>query len=240
MDGADKIPVTCVPGTTGCPPNPQFVYVNPSEVAPYFQMAQHYTFADRMFQTNQGPSFPAHQFIISGTSAPTATSNLFAAENPNGVPNAFGNTGCTAPTGEFVTLIDPMGKESSTQYPCFEHATLTDLLDLKKVGWRYYTPSAGFIWTGPNAIQHICVPDATGTVCTGPDWTNNVILRQTQVLTDIANGQLPAVSWVIPSGQQSDHPQMNDGSGPSWVASIVNSIGNSPYWSNTAIFITVG
>src|SRR6266581_6439250 len=56
MDGADKIPVTCVPGTTGCPPNPQFVYVNPSEVAPYFQMAQHYTFADRMFQTNQGPS----------------------------------------------------------------------------------------------------------------------------------------------------------------------------------------
>jgi phospholipase C len=45
------------------------------------------------------------------------------------------------------------------------------------------------------------------------------------------------VSWVIPSGPESDHAQQNDGSGPSWVASIVNAIGNSSYWSNTAIFI---
>ena len=26
--------------------------------------------------------------------------------------------------------------------------------------------------------------------------------------------------------------------GPSWVASVVNAIGNSPYWASTAIFIT--
>jgi len=58
------------------------------------------------------------------------------------------------------------------------------------------------------------------------------------VLTDIANGQLAAVSWVVPSGRTSDHPALSDGSGPSWVASIVNAIGNSPYWSNTVIFIT--
>jgi phospholipase C len=57
------------------------------------------------------------------------------------------------------------------------------------------------------------------------------------VLTDIASGQLPQVTWVIPDGRASDHPLSNDGSGPSWVASIVNAIGNSPYWSNTAIFI---
>jgi phospholipase C len=64
MDGADLINVSCQPGAVGCPPsNPQFYYVNPSEVAPYFEMAQQYTFGDRMFQTNQGPSFPAHQFI---------------------------------------------------------------------------------------------------------------------------------------------------------------------------------
>jgi phospholipase C len=237
MDGADLISVFCASNATNCPPpNAPFVYVNPSDVAPYFQLAQRYTFADRMFQTNQGPSFPAHQFIISGTSAPTATSNLFAAENPSR-PNNIA-AGCIAPVGETVALIDPTGNESSTQYPCFEHPALSDLLDSKKISWRYYTPSAGSIWTGPNAIQHICVPDSTQTVCTGPDWTNNVILHQTQVLSDIANGQLAAVSWVIPSGQASDHPLGNDGSGPSWVASIVNAIGNSPYWSNTAIFIT--
>ncbi len=42
---------------------------------------------------------------------------------------------------------------------------------------------------------------------------------------------------MIPSGQASDHPG-NNGSGPYWVAAIVNAIGHSPYWSNTAIFIT--
>jgi phospholipase C len=233
MDGADKNSVGCAPGAIGCPPpNPEFAYVNPSEVAPYFQMAERYTFADRMFQTNQGPSFPAHQFIISGTSAPTATSNLFAAENPfnpGGDGTGSGGTGCTAPTGQLVALIDPTGDESQKQYPCFEHPALVDLLDSKKLTWRYYTPSAGSIWTGPNAIHHLRL---------GPDWANDVILQQTQVLTDIAGGNLAAVSWVIPDGKASDHALATDGSGPSWVASIVNAIGNSPYWSNTAIFIT--
>src|SRR6202011_6000341 len=42
MDGADEISVFC---GTNCilPPNPQFQYVNPSDVAPYFQLAQQYT-----------------------------------------------------------------------------------------------------------------------------------------------------------------------------------------------------
>lgn len=37
---------------------------------PYFQIANQYGYANYMFQTNQGPSFPAHQFLLSGTSAP--------------------------------------------------------------------------------------------------------------------------------------------------------------------------
>jgi len=241
MDGADREAVTCVPGSNSCPLNPQFKYVTASEVAPYLQLAGQYTFADRMFQTNQGPSFPAHQFLISGTSAPTATAHRFAAENPGGVTGAFFYTGCVAPAGETVALIDPYG-HYWFQYPCFEHQTLLDLLSANNVTWRYYTPSAGVIWTAPNAIQHLCVPDPTGTYCSGPAWAVNfggdVMLWPPQILTNIANGKLRDVSWVIPSGQNSDHAQMNDGGGPSWVASIVNAIGNSPYWSNTAIFIT--
>jgi phospholipase C len=229
MDGANLITWSCAVGTQNCPPpNPQFAYVDPTEVAPYMQLAEQYTFGDRMFQTNQGPSFPAHQFIISATSAPSATSTSFVAENPVGVSTASSDTGCTAPPQETVALIDPSGSESTKIYPCFEHQTLTDLLDGKGVSWRYYTPSAGSIWTGPNAINHLRM---------GKDWSN-VILQQTQVLTDIANQHLPQVTWVIPDGLASDHAEANDGSGPSWVASIVNAIGNSSYWSNTAIVIT--
>jgi phospholipase C len=232
MNGANKIPVSCEKGATGCPPaNPQFKYVDNSTglLDPYFQLAEQYTFGDRMFQTNQGPSFPAHQFIISGTSAPNPDSDLFAAENPAGVTNALNNTGCTAPAAEFVRMIDPSGSQSMKMYPCFEHRTLVDNLDFQGISWKYYTPSAGSIWTGPNAIYHLRF---------GSDWANDVILKPAQVLTDIRKGQLPNVSWVIPTGQESDHAGLNQGLGPSWVASVVNAIGNSQYWDNTVIIIT--
>jgi phospholipase C len=65
-----------------------------------------------------------------------------------------------------------------------------------------------------------------------------VVLSSPQILSDIGSGQLPAVSWVIPDGKSSDHALSNNGSGPSWVASIVNAIGQSQYWGNTAIIIT--
>jgi phospholipase C len=79
----------------------------------------------------------------------------------------------------------------------------------------------------------------------GSDWTGTspkVVLNQTQsnaqIFSDISNNQLPQVSWAIPDGQDSDHALGNNGSGPSWVTSIVNAIGNSQYWSNTVIVIT--
>ena len=240
MDGANLIPVNCPKGTPNCAPaNPQFMYVKPSDVLPYFQLAEQYTFGDRMFQSNQGPSFPAHQFILSGTSAPSVGSNLFAAENPDYPPGSGSIAGCIAIPGTTVALIDPSGNESSSQYPCFEHPTLTDLLDAKGLSWRYYAPSAGAIWTAPDAIQHMCQAQTQNgqLACTGSAWSN-VIIPQTQVLTDISNHQLAQVTWVIPDGDESDHALSNAGSGPSWVTSIVNAIGNGSYWSNTAIFIT--
>lgn len=238
MDGADLIPATCIDGLKRCgPQHPQFGYVPPSEVQPYFSIAEQYTFADRMFQTNQGPSYPAHQFILSGTSAPSPGSNLFEAENPNA---GFGPVGCTVPASETVFLINPAGNENMRMYPCFEHETLTDLLDLNGATWRFYTPTPNSIWTAPNSIRHMC--EAQGIngqlVCNSYEWKNNVIISKTQVLTDIAIGKLANVSWVIPTGAASDHAAANNGSGPSWVAQVLNAVGNSRYWANTAIFIT--
>jgi phospholipase C len=82
MDGADKVQVQPNPGCK-VPGDTQFKYVDNSQgtVQPYFDLASQYGWANRMFQTNQGPSFPAHQFLLSGTSAPTRNSSLFVAEN---------------------------------------------------------------------------------------------------------------------------------------------------------------
>jgi phospholipase C len=238
MDGAANVKCS---GT--CLPNPQFRYVNNSTgaVTPYLQLATQYGWANYMFQTNQGPSFPAHQFIFGGTSAPSAADDavgVYASENMSGTSKI---AGCTAPAGTTVQLIDPTGEHQKV-YPCFEHSTLPDLLT--GFTWRYYTPSAGSIWTAPNAIQHICLSTGPGGTCSGTDWSDNIDLKPADVLTDIGNCNLRSVSWVIPTGANSDHASSNDGGGPSWVSAIVNAIGSSSdcdnhagYWQNTAILI---
>jgi phospholipase C len=234
--------------TGTCPTRPPYHYVDNSTsiLNPYLTLATSYGWGNYMFQTNQGPSFPAHQYLFGGTSAPSAADDAigtFAAENLH--PSTATLSGCIAVAGTSVQLITTQG-ESQGIYPCLDHETMADLFDAIKISWKYYTPSAGSIWTAPDAIKHICLPSApTGGNCTGPDWVNNVILKPSQVLTDIGNCQLPQVSWVIPGGKHSDHPNVNTGGGPSWVASIVNAIGNNHacsdkevYWDNTAIIIT--
>ena len=247
MDGAAK--VSCS-GT--CPVNAALEYVDNStgNLNSYLHLATQYGWANSMFQTNQGPSFPAHQFIFGGTSAPSLADDhagTFAAENMGGKGT---NAGCIATSTRFVQLIDSKGAETSANrvFPCFDHDTVPDLLQPRNITWRYYTPSAGSIWTAPNAIQHICM--ASGPTCLGKDWQANVDLNPKHVLTDIAACNLRQVTWVVPSGQNSDHAATNTGGGPAWVASIVNALGNSwtasnrkcDYWGNnsndaTAIFI---
>jgi phospholipase C len=205
-----------------------------------------------MFQTNQGPSFPAHQFLFGATSARSAADDLngiFAAEN-----STSSLAGCAAPTSTRVLLINPQGVESTQIYPCFERSTLTDLLDTTGVSWRYYgvasdiwpdaTPNG--IWMAPNAIAHIC--GASGHICTGTEWTSHVELTPSAILSDIStNCNLSGVSWVIPDAFNSDHmSDVRNTGGPSWVASIVNAVGQSTctnpdgssYWSSTAIIVT--
>lgn len=248
MNGAAGIGCSPTAGTK-CPANPQFKYVNNATgtLDPYLTLATQYGWANYMFQTNQGPSFPAHQFIFGGTSAPSRADDfqgIFAAENMSKAASA----GCNALSTTSVLVVSPSttpppyGVENSSTFPCFEHQTLADLV----TDWKYYAAGTGSIWNAPNAIQHICVP--SGGQCTG--WGTHVDpTNPSQVLTDIGNCDLHDLTWITPTAKNSDHARINDGGGPSWVASLVNAIGNSPctdsqgrrsttYWQDTAIFIT--
>ena len=252
MDGSSEVP--CDPiSVCNKFPHPQFRFVDNSKgiLNSYLALAKQYGWANYMFQTNQGPSFPAHQFIFGGTSAPLVNKSvnddalgIFASENPAGTS---GPAGCIALAGTTVLVNANTAQVAKAIFPCFEHQTMADLLEkaTPAISWKYYAPGAGSIWTAPNAIQHICKPDQpTGGKCTGPSWTNNVDLNPVHVLTDIGNCSLPEVSWVIPSGNNSDHAGISTGGGPSWVSSIVNSIGQNTacdgngYWKDTAILIS--
>ncbi len=247
MDGADE---NTTQPAEGCvvPPNPQYRYIDNSSgiVDPYFEIAKQYGWANRMYQTSQGPSYAAHQFFIAGTSAPTTYSKLFVSGNPIKEP-----AGCTATPDNTVSVIDPDGDETTNPpiYPCFEHPTLPDVLNDAGITWRYYSDSPDSIWDAPNSIRHMCEAkeNKAGSLnCTGPDWVNKNVIGSHKVLQDIKNCRLAQMTWVTPTNKESDHPRMTDGRGPAWVASVVNALGSNPacagsgevYWEDTAIFIT--
>jgi phospholipase C len=243
MDGAAETDCT---GTCATHPHYKYVDNSGSILNPYLTLATSYGWANYMFQTNQGPTFPAHQFLFGGTSAPSAADDAIGTfADSNMFPDANNPiAGCIAPSTIHVDTIEANGK-SGQIYPCFEHETLSDLLEDINVTWKYYTPGGGSIVTAPNAIDHICVPsEPSGGTCTGSDW-KNVVIKPSQVLTDISGCKLAGVSWVTPTGKNSDHANSNTGGGPAWVASIVNALGNNKkcsdgetYWNNTAIIVT--
>jgi phospholipase C len=207
----------------GLPPNFAYAYVphsDPSsEAGPYWVLAQRYTLADHLFQSNSSSSYAAHQFLIAAQSG-----GVIGA--PDGTP-----WGCDAPEGT-ITGIGPDGNQPGP-FPCFSYESLATPLDAAGVSWKYYAPNVygpdvgGLLWSAFDAVRPVRY---------GPDW-HNVSSPETNVLRDIAGGTLPSVSWVIPSFFDSDHPNSLSASGPSWIGAVVNGIGNSRYWNSTAIFV---
>jgi phospholipase C len=204
-------------------------FVPESEVEPYWQMAKQFTFADDMFQTNQGPSFPAHQYIISGTSTISNHSRWKASENAVAHGSKHKQGGCSSLPNATVETIDPKGNEGHDVYPCFDRDSIMNRMNARKISWQYYQWYGGSgTWNAVDAIERIVK---------GPSYAN-VIWPSKRVLRTIASNELPDVTFVTPTAAESDHAGKNKGTGPSWVAAIVNAIGASSYWKNTAIIVT--
>ena len=291
-----QTPPTCVK-SKGPPWNQtcSYTYVDNSTgiLQPYFNIASQYGFANYMFATNQGPSFPAHHFLFSGTSAPDRYNSdqcppnggipcykWFEAENATvNHGDRFGCNTVIDAKNNYAYDIDPNSDTESLAYdsaylgyPCYTHNSLPTLLDAAEITWHYYLREGysrqnGYtLWNAPAAMDDIChqnIGKEYGTACDTTDYTNNVqyflpggpnyLGDYAPILTDIENCNLAAVNWVIPDGEWSDHAggkytEKDDG-GPSWVAAIVNGVGQSscydtingkqvPYWNDTVILIT--
>ena len=222
MNGFDRVPIGRTPGTY------VYQYVDPAQVRPYWQMAKHYVLSDHTFQTEGSGSFTAHQDLIRGGTELDSSHNII--DFPTHAP-----WGCDAPGGSVTSLITADNQYLVDQgpRPCLGYRTLRDTLDAKGLSWRYYAPfvgqsAAGNFWNAFDAIRAVRY---------GPEWSTNQASPETKVFTDIQRDSLPAVSWVIPDFQNSDHPGDASDTGPSWVASVVNAIGQSSAWKTTAIVI---
>ena len=201
-----------------------------------------------MFQTSEGPSSPAHQFLFTGTSAPVKPNDQygyyldFVADAQQGT-DYFG---CqhAGPGMEWVypngTLTpDPLDSE------CWAHDTLVTAAadcqngycDRPGVTWGYYGPSgtALSIWDAPGANPQTCYgqaspPPAYPTACynwPGTEYGDHVHLSgqngysDAPIFDDLYGCKLPMISYVIPDQQWSDHPYQSGKS---------SSLSLGPYW----------
>ena len=211
---------------TTIPPNPEFSYVQHSDTAPYFAMASNYVLADNFYTSQIDSSYDAHLFLVA---AKSHIVNLPIDPATGQVPNVWG---CDSPPGSMVPTLLAHRVIGPGIFPCYGDATLGSELDAKGVDWRFYAPTIGGnlgdIWSSYDSYSNIRY---------GKDWTTKVVSPETQVLSDVRSGYLAPVTWVVPTMENSDHPGSGSSSGPSWVASIVNAIGQSPFWDSTAIVI---
>ena len=222
MNGFDREIVGC--GGSGEPPcpikHPQYAYVPHTETKPYFDMAKRYVLADEMFASNfDASSFVSHLFIIAG-------------QGESAINYPTGLWGCPGGPSDEVGIVSQQRKfPVGNEVPCWDPPTLADELDTAHLTWAFYAPPISHgdgIWSTYQAINHIY---------NGQDWKQDVFSPSTQFLTDVSNGHLRNVSWVTPTYTNSDHPGSASKTGPSWVASLVNAVGQSQYWDSTAIFI---
>ncbi len=247
-DGFDKIrfgEVGIGPPATTYP----YAYIERSEIKAYWDFAARYALADHMFFSETASSFISHQMILTGSVALSAKESL--TDQPDAMP-----WGCDAPQGAEVDVLLTDGREiyaphQGLPFPCFEYKylggkSMADLLDAANVSWTYYVAPingddfSGEVWDGFDAIAKVrCASFTPPESChgEGADWKTHMRFPNTTFFTDLKNGSLPSVSWLIPTLADSDHPASGCNHGPRWVTKVIDAVGRSKYWDSTAIVL---
>jgi len=196
-------------------------YLTREDIPNYWAYADWGVLQDRMFESVDSFSLPSHMYLFSGWAA-----------------------SCTDPTDPMSCRSDPRVKVSST-YPWTD---ISWLLNSAGMTWTWYVGDGTNICdTWPN-----CTPLDPLTATT-PNWNpvpsflgvkeanlaKQNVRHTSDFLNAAQNGTLPAVSWVIPGGDVSEHPgHAPVPPGEAYVTNLINTVGQGPDWDSTAIFLS--
>ncbi|MDA4113261.1 MAG: alkaline phosphatase family protein [Thaumarchaeota archaeon] len=122
------------------------------------------------------------------------------------------------------------GDVINNSFATFSFNPIMTELDKARITWRYY---AGYApgYSGWNPLPGFRQFQQGS-------WGSKITDSQA-ILSDIAGGNLPQVSWVMPpNDSSSDHPPYSLDVGQAWTRSVVSALQKSQYWSSSAIFLT--
>jgi phospholipase C len=204
-------------------PTPRDVvsYKDQREIPNYWAYAKHFVLEDHLYEPNASWSLPSHLYTVSGWSAI-----------------------CTSTTDP-STCKSTKSPAQNTQYPWTD---LTYVLHKNSVSWGYYVMNG----SEPDCVDASsikCVPgsqDSTTPSIWNPLPSFETVKADGQLgnvqsvqnfYTQAKNGTLPAVSWVEPSGEVSEHPPSLISAGQTYVTNLINAVSRGPDWNSTAIFL---
>ena len=194
-----------------------------SDIPNYWAYARTYALADKFFSSIMANSFPNHLFTIAAVGK-NVDDNPFFPSAP------LPRWGCDAPAGTLVRQRQANGTVTYT-FPCFRIKTLGALLTEYGISWKYYAPpqdTPGYQWSAYNAVYGIRQT---------AEWGKHVV-DPGQFEADVASGNLPAVSWLVPDTDSSEHAPHSSCMGENWTVQKINAIMNSPaLWATTAIIV---
>jgi phospholipase C len=260
-------------------PNSGYWYV-PSPTAPassgtnnYIMLIEQFAYANHVLQSNEGPSFVAHQYAIAGQSGGLPDSNI--AENgitenpPNGSGTPPGDGDCydtpsTTMVDMYTAYPTPPATPHGTASPetCNEYPTIFDALMTAQPSpvptddvWQYVADDKESIWAAPMAVQHLYDAYSSASDVGSQPFAvdadaKNFILNATLSTSPSPSPYRPFayLTYLTPCLGESDHPntsalwpsphQSAYDDGPDWLAYIVDALGGSTYWANTAIIVT--
>jgi len=209
-------------------------YHDGREIPNYWSYARHFVLQDHMFEPNASWSLPEHLFQVSEWSAFCKKH-----DDPFSCVNALQNPGLPP---DFQTGPGPKTN------PIYAWTDLTYLLHQYHVSWGYYVVSG----TEPDCEddeQEDCLPVQQNAKTPGiwnplpffdtvkEDGELDNIQPIQNFLEKAEKGTLPAVSWIAPSGDVSEHPPALISAGQTYVTTLINAVMRSKNWKDSAIFL---
>jgi phospholipase C len=189
-----------------------------ADIPNYWAYAKAFTLGDHFFSEMIGPSFPGHIAVLTAQAG-------WALGNPSTIPY----WGCDL--GGTISIQDQTTCTTKSVKPCFDIPSVPDILPAG-VDWKFYGTNFYLlpeIWS---------MFDAVNSIRNGPGWSN--VVNATQFETDVDNGTLPAVSWLVNQDLNSEHPNVGGVcNGENWTVHKLNKLMQSKYWKDTVVIFTM-
>jgi phospholipase C len=214
-------------------------YHTAAEIPNYWTYAKDFALDDRMFEAVDSWSLPEHLYMVSAWSAKCKNANPDTCVN-----NIVGPYS----TKQMETAVRSELSTGTTQID-LAWTDITWLLYKYHVSWSYYVDT-GFQPDCDDDSAETCAPVAQSFTTPGI-WNPLPLFTDVQADHQIANikpvgsyisaatsGTLPAVSWVVPSQPNSEHPPASVHQGQAYVTALINAAMKGPEWDSTAIFLS--